>query len=61
LEICEQRLGSTHPITLRVQKGLAKFLRQAIAEGHADLEALPDNPTIQTILAEVQASLDQSE
>lgn len=61
LAICEQRFGSNHPLTARVQKGFARFLRDVIAEGCADLEALPDNPTIQAILAEVQASLEQSE
>jgi tetratricopeptide (TPR) repeat protein len=61
LIIRERRLGSVHPLTVKIREIFINFLRQAIAQGHADLEALPDNTTIQTILAEVQASLEQSE
>jgi tetratricopeptide (TPR) repeat protein len=61
LEIYEHRLGADCPWTAKVRENFVTCLKQAIAEGHADLEALPDNPTIQAILAEVQASLEQSE
>ena len=61
LEIREQLLGTEHPLTVKIRENFASFLKQVIAEGRADLEALPDNPTIQAILAEVQASLEQSE
>jgi tetratricopeptide (TPR) repeat protein len=57
LVIFEQRLGSVHPQTVKSRESVTNLLRQTIAEGCADLEALPDNPTIQAILAEVQASL----
>jgi tetratricopeptide (TPR) repeat protein len=61
LGIYEHRLGADCPWTAKVRENFVTCLKQAIAEGHADLEALPDNPTIQAILAEVQASLEQSE
>ena len=61
LEIFEKQLGLDHSRTTNCRKSLTQFFRQAIAEGRADLEGLPDNPTIQAILAEVQASLEQSE
>jgi tetratricopeptide (TPR) repeat protein len=61
MAICKQRLGSAHPLTVKIQENFVTFLRQAIAQGCADLESLPDNPTIEAILAEVQASLEQSE
>jgi tetratricopeptide (TPR) repeat protein len=61
LVICEHRLGKDHPWTVKVLERFTKFLRQEITKRRADLESLPDNPTIQAILAQVQASLEQSE
>jgi tetratricopeptide (TPR) repeat protein len=62
LAICEVRgLGSVHPLTIKVREHFTKFLRQSIREGGADLEVLSNNPSVQAILAEVQASLEQSE
>jgi hypothetical protein len=39
----------------------AVCLRQAILKGCADIESLPNNLTVQAILATVQASLEKSE
>jgi hypothetical protein len=39
----------------------AVCLRQAIIKGCADIESLPNNLTVQAILATVQASLEKSE
>lgn len=61
LAIREQQLGLNYTRTVTAQKNFAICLRQAILKGCADIESLPDNLTVQTILATVQASLEKSE
>jgi tetratricopeptide (TPR) repeat protein len=61
LAICEQQLGLNHTKTVTAQENFAVCLRQAILKGCADIESLPNNLTVQAILATVQASLEKSE